>query len=55
MNTVDDLGDVLLVVQVCQLENETLRQSHFAHEVEERVDVVRVPKVEFGGLKGDDC
>ena len=50
MNTVDDLGDVLLVVQVCQLEDEALRQSYFAHEIEERVDVVGMTKVEFGGL-----
>ena len=51
MDTVDDLGDVLLVVQVRQLEDKPFWQSYFAHKVEERVDVVGMTEVEFGRLK----
>ena len=51
MDAVYDLRNVLLVVQVRQFKDETLRQPYFAHEVEERINVVGMTEVEFGRLE----
>lgn len=48
MDTVDDLGEVLLVVQVDRLKDKIIRQADVLHKVEEMIDIVNVLPPELG-------
>lgn len=51
MNTVDDFGNVLFLVQVNQLEAEQVGQFHFIEVTKEDSNIVGVPILEFMMLK----
>lgn len=48
MDTVDDFGEVLLVVQVDRLKDKVIRQADVLHKIEEVVDVVNMLPPELG-------
>ena len=66
MDTVYHLGKILLLIQVCELKNETLhkwldnvqriisithlRQSDMPNKVKEIVDIIRMTKIQLGCL-----
>ena len=66
MDTVDDLGEVLLLIQISEFKDETLRErlnsteilcrytylgkANYSDKVEKDINVVRMSKVKFGSL-----